>query len=163
MLLLKLSREHMQQQAAMTCLQSNQCQSAYFSRCRSLAACLQQVKGIYCSQTPTDASHTCMWLPHRLETVKCSVLQACTSLEVDIITFDLAKRLPFRLKPGPLQTALKRGLFFEVQCGSSHRLQLCTHLFPAWCCFGSMSVIQKEVARSQAQVEVYPTLFSKGH
>ncbi|KAL3147192.1 hypothetical protein ABBQ32_002693 [Trebouxia sp. C0010 RCD-2024] len=40
--------------------------------------------------------------------------QACTSLEVDIIAFDLAKRLPFRFKPGPLQLALKRGLFFEI-------------------------------------------------
>lgn len=40
--------------------------------------------------------------------------QACTSLEVDIITFDFSKRLPFRLKPGPLQSALKRGLFFEI-------------------------------------------------
>lgn len=40
--------------------------------------------------------------------------QACTSLEVDIITFDLAKRLPFRLKSGPLQAAIKRGIFFEI-------------------------------------------------
>ena len=42
------------------------------------------------------------------------VLQACTSLEVDVISLDLAKRLPFKLKPGPLQAALKRGLHFEV-------------------------------------------------
>lgn len=46
-------------------------------------------------------------------TVGC-ILQACTSLEVDIISLDLAKRLPFRLKPGPLQAAVKRGLHFEV-------------------------------------------------
>ena len=49
-----------------------------------------------------------------------NVLQACTSLEVDIIAFDLAKRLPFRLKPGPLQSALRRGLFFEVKQGTLH-------------------------------------------
>ena len=43
-----------------------------------------------------------------------TVLQACTSLEVDVISLDLAKRLPFKLKPGPLQAALNRGLHFEV-------------------------------------------------
>lgn len=43
------------------------------------------------------------------------LLQACTSLDVDMISLDLAKRLPFKLKPGPLQAALKRGVFFEVQ------------------------------------------------
>ena len=43
-------------------------------------------------------------------------MQACTSLEVDIISLDLAKRLPFKLKPGPLQAALKRGVHFEVCC-----------------------------------------------
>ena len=43
-----------------------------------------------------------------------AVVQACTSLEVDVISLDLAKRLPFKLKPGPLQAALKRGLHLEV-------------------------------------------------
>jgi len=33
---------------------------------------------------------------------------------VDIVTFDLSNRLPFRFKPGPLQAALKRGVHFEV-------------------------------------------------
>ncbi len=41
-------------------------------------------------------------------------LQACTSLHVDLIGLDLGRRLPFRLRPGPLQTAVKRGLHFEL-------------------------------------------------
>lgn len=41
-------------------------------------------------------------------------MQACTSMEVDIITFDLSKRLPFRLKPALLQTAVKRGVHLEI-------------------------------------------------
>lgn len=47
--------------------------------------------------------------------------QACASLEVDMITFDLSKRLPFRFKPGPLQAALKRGLHFEICYASALR------------------------------------------
>lgn len=43
-----------------------------------------------------------------------SDMQACTSLDVDIITFDLSKRLPFRLKPALLQAAVKRGLHLEI-------------------------------------------------
>ena len=35
-------------------------------------------------------------------------------MEVDIITFDLSKRLPFRLKPALLQTAVKRGVHLEI-------------------------------------------------
>ena len=41
-------------------------------------------------------------------------VQACAALEVDIITFDMARRLPFRLRPGPLQAAVKRGLHLEI-------------------------------------------------
>ena len=41
-------------------------------------------------------------------------MQACTSMEVDIIKFDLSKRLPFRLKPALLQTAVKRGVHLEI-------------------------------------------------
>ena len=44
----------------------------------------------------------------------CHWIQACTSLNVDIITLDLSKRMPFRLKPAAVQAALKRGIFFEV-------------------------------------------------
>ncbi|KAL0035690.1 hypothetical protein WJX79_008885 [Trebouxia sp. C0005] len=47
--------------------------------------------------------------------------QACASLDVDIITFDLSKRLPFRFKPGPLQVALKRGLHLEICYASALR------------------------------------------
>ena len=41
-------------------------------------------------------------------------LQVCSSLNVDIITFDLSKRLPFRLKPATLQEAVKRGVHLEI-------------------------------------------------
>ncbi|BDA47015.1 Ribonuclease P protein subunit p30 [Coccomyxa sp. Obi] len=40
--------------------------------------------------------------------------QACTTLVVDVITFDMARRLPFRLWPGPLQAAVKRGVHLEI-------------------------------------------------
>lgn len=41
-------------------------------------------------------------------------VQVCSSLDVDIITFDLSKRLPFRLKPAALQEAVKRGAHLEI-------------------------------------------------
>ena len=41
-------------------------------------------------------------------------LQVCSSLNVDIITFDLSKRLPFRLKPATLQEAVRRGIHLEI-------------------------------------------------
>ena len=41
-------------------------------------------------------------------------VQVCSSLNVDIITFDLSKRLPFRLKPATLQEAVKRGIHLEI-------------------------------------------------
>ena len=40
--------------------------------------------------------------------------QACTSLAVDIISLDLSKRLPFRLKPFAIQAAVARGIHFEI-------------------------------------------------
>lgn len=40
--------------------------------------------------------------------------QACTSLPVDLISLDLAKRLSFHLKPQMVQAALDRGVHFEV-------------------------------------------------
>ncbi|MCO5562687.1 hypothetical protein L7F22_016315 [Adiantum nelumboides] len=40
--------------------------------------------------------------------------QACTHLEVDLITLDFLHRLPIRLKPSSIQAALARGVFFEV-------------------------------------------------
>lgn len=48
-------------------------------------------------------------------------MQACTSMEVDIITFDLSKRLPFRLKPALLQAAVKRGVHLEICYASAIR------------------------------------------
>eukprot|EP00891_Asterochloris_glomerata_P008566 jgi/Astpho2/8566/Aster-05600 len=42
------------------------------------------------------------------------LLQACTSLDVDIISLDLARKLPFKLAPSALQAAVERGIHFEV-------------------------------------------------
>jgi RNase P/RNase MRP subunit p30 len=39
---------------------------------------------------------------------------ACTTLDVDIITFDLARRLPFRLRAPTVRAALARGIVFEL-------------------------------------------------
>jgi hypothetical protein len=39
---------------------------------------------------------------------------ACNSLDVDIISLDLSRRLPFRFKPALIKAALARGLTFEV-------------------------------------------------
>lgn len=41
---------------------------------------------------------------------------ACTSLDVDVISLDLTKRLPYRLKSTAVKAALARGVFFEVRC-----------------------------------------------
>ena len=46
-------------------------------------------------------------------------MQACTSLDVDIISLDLARKLPFKLAPSALQAAVKRGIHFEVTLYSS--------------------------------------------
>lgn len=40
--------------------------------------------------------------------------QACTSLDVDIISLDLSKRLPYRFKPALLKAAVERGVVFEI-------------------------------------------------
>lgn len=39
---------------------------------------------------------------------------ACTSMEVDVVSLDLAHRLPYRLRPALIKAALTRGVFFEV-------------------------------------------------
>ena len=39
---------------------------------------------------------------------------ACTSLDVDLISLDLSKRLNFKFKPDAIQTAMKRGVQFEI-------------------------------------------------
>lgn len=39
---------------------------------------------------------------------------ACTTLDVDIISFDLARRLPFRLRVPTVRAALARGITFEL-------------------------------------------------
>lgn len=40
--------------------------------------------------------------------------QACASLECDLISLDLSRRLPYRFKPALVKAALARGLHFEV-------------------------------------------------
>ncbi len=45
--------------------------------------------------------------------------QACTSLEVDIISLDLTQRLGMKLKAAAVKAAMKRGIHFEVGRGIS--------------------------------------------
>ena len=40
--------------------------------------------------------------------------QACSSLDCDIICLELNQRLPFKLKPSLLASAVKRGIHFEI-------------------------------------------------
>ena len=47
-----------------------------------------------------------------------ALAQACTSLDVDIISLDLAKRLPYRFKPATMQSAIHRGIHFEITYAS---------------------------------------------
>lgn len=39
---------------------------------------------------------------------------ACTVVDCDVICFDLARRLPFRLRPPTMRAALARGVVFEL-------------------------------------------------
>ena len=43
---------------------------------------------------------------------------ACSSLECDLVSLDLSRRLPYRFKPAAVKAALARGLHFEVCVGS---------------------------------------------
>jgi ribonuclease P/MRP protein subunit RPP1 len=47
--------------------------------------------------------------------------QACTTLDVDIISLDLAKRLPYRFKPASVQAAAARGVHFEITYSAALR------------------------------------------
>jgi RNase P/RNase MRP subunit p30 len=47
--------------------------------------------------------------------------QACSSLEVDIIALDMAKKLPFVLKPTSVSQAVARGVMFEIIYSSAIR------------------------------------------
>jgi hypothetical protein len=49
-----------------------------------------------------------------------AVAQACSSLDVDLISIDLGQRLPFKLRSAQLRLAFKRGVHFEVRA-CSHR------------------------------------------
>jgi ribonuclease P/MRP protein subunit RPP1 len=40
--------------------------------------------------------------------------QACGSMDIDIITFNLAERLPFQLRFATLGLAIARGIMFEI-------------------------------------------------
>jgi ribonuclease P/MRP protein subunit RPP1 len=39
---------------------------------------------------------------------------ACNSLDIDIISLDLSKRLSYRFRPDLIKTALQRGVYFEI-------------------------------------------------
>ncbi len=39
---------------------------------------------------------------------------ACSTLECDLVSLDLCRRLPYRFKPAAVKAALARGLHFEV-------------------------------------------------
>ncbi|XP_052225897.1 ribonuclease P protein subunit p30-like isoform X2 [Dreissena polymorpha] len=43
------------------------------------------------------------------------VMQACTALNVDIITLDVTEKLPFKLKRTTINAAVQRGIKFEFQ------------------------------------------------
>lgn len=60
-------------------------------------------------------------------------MQACTSLDVDIISLDLARKLPFKLAPSALQAAVERGIYFEVTLSSSSPMLLTTQSSGASC------------------------------
>eukprot|EP00041_Stephanoeca_diplocostata_P009089 m.138834 g.138834 ORF g.138834 m.138834 type:complete len:111 (-) comp17596_c0_seq12:432-764(-) len=40
--------------------------------------------------------------------------QCCEKLEIDIISLDLSKRLPFFMKPKQIGQAIDRGIYFEI-------------------------------------------------
>ena len=46
---------------------------------------------------------------------------ACRSVDVDIISMDCSKRLPFRLDRSVVQDAMKRGVLFEICYGAGTR------------------------------------------
>lgn len=48
---------------------------------------------------------------------------ACTSMKVDLISIDCSSRLNFRFKTDAVQTALRRGMHFEILYGSMLREQ----------------------------------------
>ena len=40
---------------------------------------------------------------------------ACASLDCDLVSLDLSRRLPWRFKPAHIKAALARGVHFEVR------------------------------------------------
>ena len=75
----------------------------HVSECTVYVACNRRVYILY--RATADCQHN---------RVLVAGAQACTALDVDLITFDMARRLPFRLRPGPLQAAVKRGVHLEI-------------------------------------------------
>ena len=47
----------------------------------------------------------------------------CGHFDADIISLDLGTRLPFRIKHGPVNLAITRGLFFEIRYAPAIRDQ----------------------------------------
>eukprot|EP00126_Sphaerothecum_destruens_P015593 Sdes_comp9622_c0_seq1m1102 len=54
---------------------------------------------------------------------------ACSSLEIDIITFDFSKRIPFYLKFPSVGLAIQRGIHFEITYSASIRDSSCRRYF----------------------------------
>ncbi|XP_077992811.1 ribonuclease P protein subunit p30-like [Glandiceps talaboti] len=46
---------------------------------------------------------------------------ACTQLEIDIISLDMAERLPFNIKMHPVKAAIERGVHFEITYAAAIR------------------------------------------
>lgn len=45
--------------------------------------------------------------------------ECCTTLDLDIITFDLSQKLDYKLKKTPLQAAITRGIYFELNISAA--------------------------------------------
>ena len=45
--------------------------------------------------------------------------QCCEKLDIDIISLDLSKRLPFFIKPKQVNVAMDRGIYFEIGYSAS--------------------------------------------
>ncbi len=68
--------------------------------------CMAQSCSVRVDTSPN--THTCLCCT--------PYVQACASLECDLISVDLSRRLPYRFKPALIKAALARGLHFEVGC-----------------------------------------------
>jgi len=66
--------------------------------------------------------------------------KACTELEVDIITLDMTRRVPFSFRREPVGKAIERGLMFEINY---------SHALKGTCAASSNTVSHPVVAEGQ--------------